>query len=72
MLGGGGAGEGDLPGYPIRPCLLLLSHSHGCWVHRYNSSRSVAHEISCVESKDVSHAVDNHSSGNAGVVDLDA
>ena len=37
-----------------------------------NSPRSVSREISCVESKDMSHAVDNHSSGNAGIVDLDA
>ena len=26
MLGGVGAGEGDLPGYPIRPGLLGTSH----------------------------------------------
>jgi hypothetical protein len=55
----------------VKPCFLLLRYSHGCWVHGYNSPRSVAYEISCVESKDMSYAVDNHDCGNAGIVDLD-
>jgi hypothetical protein len=56
----------------VRPCLLLSRHSYGCWVYSYNSPRSVACEISCVESKDMSYVVDNHSGGDTSIVDLDA
>lgn len=51
--------------------ILIVSHSHGRRVYRYNSPRSVSNKIRSVESKDMRHTVNKHGGGNAGIVYLD-
>ena len=48
----------------VRSRLPLSYRLHGCRVYSYNSPRSVANEISGVESKNMRHAVNNHGSNN--------
>ena len=55
----------------------LLAHfallvSDGCRVYGDNSSRAVANEVLCIESKDMRHVVNIHRRHNTGIMDLDA